>query len=371
MQPPPPPRGPYAPAAPFAPRQFPGPQFPAPEFAGTRETSRPDPNPPPQPQRQGTSNPPANHAPPPAPHPPHRTPPLHPPAIAYPGAPQSFPPYTPPRKLGKRRAAISTAIIVVMIVVLVAILVVISLRAFAPTPDPDSAPVTISEVSEPEYPEPAPVTTTPDNSWLSGETAFPGITIVQQSSWTEWNSCTAAFAGTRNGQRVAFTAAHCEGSGDEARYRTGDTALPPSRWTTTLFGNIVESKYTSLLDVALIELASGVAFDGQIGQEFTVTKMLGPDEIVIGMPVCKYGFRTERTCGNVIAVDGHRFSVNLFSLHGDSGAPAFVDLGNGEAAAVGILQGRPMDAEGNADDHVTSFSMIAPVAEEWGVTLIQ
>ncbi|WP_109421183.1 hypothetical protein [Mycobacteroides chelonae] len=59
-----------------------------------------------------------------------------------------------------------------------------------------------------------------------------------------------------------------------------------------------------------------------------------------------------------------RIEAELFSSSGDSGAPAYVKLGNDEVAAAGILRGSPED-----DDGYTEFALIAPILDATGATL--
>lgn len=87
------------------------------------------------------------------------------------------------------------------------------------------------------------------------------------------------------------------------------------------------------------------------------------------MEICKFGYRTEETCGPIIAGSRTFLRSRTFSLPGDSGAPVYVKLGDDRVALVGVLSGSPSGSDGGTDDRTAVTALIQPVMAEEGLEL--
>lgn len=182
---------------------------------------------------------------------------------------------------------------------------------------------------------------------------IPGMEVNSDTS-----TCTAGFAAQGgDGAYYLLTAGHCD-AGDGAQWTdAGDDPL----------GTITASDYNGDdHDAAIIRLdpAAGVP-DGSIGGRYRVRDVLAPEQIEIGMTLCKIGERTGETCGAITSVDGNLVEAKVFSLNGDSGSPGFVIHPDGSASAVGILASSP-----EGDDNTTDFVLVWPLLNQWGLRIV-
>jgi len=181
----------------------------------------------------------------------------------------------------------------------------------------------------------------------------PGMDVEDDSG-----SCTAGFAAEDgDGNYYLITAGHCD-SGDGSGWTDADQDS---------IGEIVVSEYDgSDRDAALIQLDPGVGRPtGTIGGRYPIRGVLGADQIQIGMPLCKVGAVSGETCGEVTDLDGNMVEASVFSLHGDSGSPAFVKNADGTVSAVGILSSSP-----DGDDYTTYFALVDPILDQWGLRIL-
>lgn len=212
----------------------------------------------------------------------------------------------------------------------------------------------------------------PDNSWLTWDVAAPGMAFQVSRSSGGTSSCTLGFVGERGGNYYGITAGHCmQGSGKDVQWKKAQTSsLAP--FGSFITGQVRDYSMTDnapfSTDFAVVGIDGSVPGDMAIAKKYTVVDVIEPSEITQGMEVCKLGYRTEETCGPVLASNGSMVRANLFSLPGDSGSPAYVKLGGDKVAAVGLLSGSP-EVGGVTQDSLTDFSLISPVLRHTGMTL--
>ena len=209
------------------------------------------------------------------------------------------------------------------------------------------------------------------NTWLGWPALTPGGTVDIPVEG-DTGACTLAFVGTRAGEPVALTAGHCvEGADGELGRRTGP------RSATDTVGPLLASQnrdrslddgLDGVTDYALAGIGPEVPVERRVAGRYEVSRVLRPDELHPGMELCSFGFRTEETCGPVIASNATMVRAVVFSLGGDSGSPAYVRLDGTHVAAVGILSGSPV-VDGELSDDVTDFALLAPVLDHTGVTV--
>ena len=122
-------------------------------------------------------------------------------------------------------------------------------------------------------------------------------------------------------------------------------------------------------DWASMSLDSRAGFNPRIDGRYDVVTTAGAADLRPGMMVCKMGFRTGETCGPVLSWNATMVRINLYSLTGDSGSPAYIKLGGDKVAALGLLSGSPVDSENVTNDYVTDFALVAPVMRATGFRL--
>lgn len=212
----------------------------------------------------------------------------------------------------------------------------------------------------------------PDNPWLTWDKAAPGMAINMSRSEGRTSACTLGFIGERDGKYFGLTAGHCmQGSGKEVSWkRAGEPSLEPlgTYLTGQVRDNSLSDNAPFTTDFAAITLGD-VPGDMAVAKTYTVVDVYDANDLAVGMEVCKLGYRTEETCGPVMAKNESIVRVNLFSLSGDSGAPAYVKLGDNKIAAVGLLSGSP-ERDGVSHDSVTDFSLVAPILRHTGLDLM-
>ncbi|WP_459610706.1 chymotrypsin family serine protease [Corynebacterium urogenitale] len=122
-------------------------------------------------------------------------------------------------------------------------------------------------------------------------------------------------------------------------------------------------------DWASMSLDPRAGFNPRIDGRYDVVTTAGAADLRPGMMVCKMGFRTGETCGPVLSWNATMVRINLYSLTGDSGSPAYIKLGGNKVAALGLLSGSPVDSENVTNDYVTDFALVAPVMRATGFRL--
>lgn len=230
-------------------------------------------------------------------------------------------------------------------------------------------------------PNMTPVMAGTNNDWLSFDDFVPGTAIATDSTVdaSESVECTLSFLGRgATGAPIAFTAGHCDREGYTDRPYFTRKADPDTHIELGEFSvfqtaadrnKVVKTAKDDWSDFAVIgldpRLAESVDDHALIAGVYRVTKVLDFHYLLnTNVTLCKFGFVSGETCGTVQKVTESRIEAELFSSSGDSGAPAYVKLGNDEVAAVGILRGSPED-----DDGYTEFALIAPILDSTGATL--
>lgn len=189
----------------------------------------------------------------------------------------------------------------------------------------------------------------PGAAWAN---PMPGMEVLDDTS-----SCTAGFAAEGGGGTYyLLTSGHCD-SGDGSVWVDGND---------NRLGRILSSENNGGdRDTAAILLSPAVGVPSGDVAGRRVRGVLHPDQIVVGMTLCKLGAQTGETCGEVTGVDGNVVEANVFSIEGDSGSPGFVVNPDGTASAVGILSGGP-----DGDDSKSYFVLVGPVLSQWGLRLL-
>lgn len=183
---------------------------------------------------------------------------------------------------------------------------------------------------------------------------MPGIELLDDSS-----SCTAGFLAQDDaGGYYLLTSGHCD-------------SHDGSQWTDifeTPLGIITASEDNGEdRDAAIIRLEPDAGRPNpKIAGRYPVAGVLPPDQIHVGMTICKVGAQTGETCGPVTAVNGNLVETRVYSTIGDSGSPGFVVNPDGTVSAVGILQGGPVD-----DDSSTDFVLVEPILRQWGLHVVR
>ncbi|WP_297186505.1 S1 family peptidase [uncultured Corynebacterium sp.] len=205
-----------------------------------------------------------------------------------------------------------------------------------------------------------------DNSWYTWDSPTTGMTILMNNPHTGDNTaCTlAGFArDPETDDTYGITAGHCAEQGHTEVYwrpatsdhleKLGTVALwqTPGRPTP-------DSPFPFDTDVALILLNGPV--NPLIANVYQATAVFAPEDLVPGQQVCKMGYRTEVTCGSVIAVNNSFVRVHLYTLPGDSGGLLYAPRDDGTAAIIGILSGSPSFTTGETHDFLADFALVHP-----------
>lgn len=222
--------------------------------------------------------------------------------------------------------------------------------------------------------------TYPDRPWTTFTHPTPGMSI----DMAEESSCTLGFIGSQGagyagmtspGSDVGLTAGHCSIDGDYSVVHWSTNTSGNPDLTLGVFGAAEHEDVDRGGDVDGDTDFSEIAIPPQlepshlVANRYRVTQVWGPDNLQEGMQVCKYGFRTGETCGPVISWNSTYVRINLFSLIGDSGSPAYVKLRDGTVAALGLLSGSPFDHD-EVNDYVTDFALVKPVIDAMGIDLV-
>lgn len=218
-------------------------------------------------------------------------------------------------------------------------------------------------------------TTVPMQGPKRDATSLPGTavgetTYVNNSVTGEGAKCTIGALATYRGQPVMITAGHCGPKGSE--YFDAD-ALGGTR---APIGTSVKSEdpgtegyryEMTTPDYTVVSTASKVgSYDARIGGKYTITGLADPADITTDTEICKFGGTSGETCGMALGADERFIRTGVFSLGGDSGAPAFIKTGPTTVELVGFLSGSPDNS-----DYVTDFTLAKPLFERFGLTVAQ
>lgn len=178
--------------------------------------------------------------------------------------------------------------------------------------------------------------------------------------------CTAGFAVRDAMGAGVLTAGHCR------RDPVNPAVLQRTPGGDRVIGAYVRdevgagSGFARWRDAALVRLDPAVTPAGIVGG-LPVTRVADPAELSADPPpvLCKDGSRTGHSCGPVTAVNATTVSFRAWDDLGDSGAPVYLRLPDGTAAAVGILYGHSDDEQGR----VIHATLVGPVLHDWGLVL--
>lgn len=204
----------------------------------------------------------------------------------------------------------------------------------------------------------------PNNSWLSAARATPGMTIAQPDG-DALDTCTLALFGKRSGDTVAITASYCRRAGDEVFYKTSRQPTTMHLASTLPFGEYTHVEQGALDGVGVITVTEGVQINPKVGNRIRIRGLLDPRELRTGMQICKYGYRTQETCGNITAVTPTSVIADLYTRRGDAGGLAYIKTSATTAYAVGVQSGRlnePAEAETSV-----RFAYLKPLFDDYGI----
>lgn len=178
------------------------------------------------------------------------------------------------------------------------------------------------------------------NNGLSWDTPTPGMSIESSGMF-----CTASFfaADEDTNAPVMVTAGHCV---QEAPFSWGNGINQRLGQASTYTSPDTPEAAPGLNDYAVVPLSLNQAnLSPRIADTYDVVMVLDPEDLEEGMELCKFGMRTQETCGDYIGQDedGYLRSA-IYSKEGDSGSPVFVKLGGNQVALVGILSANHGDS---------------------------
>lgn len=188
------------------------------------------------------------------------------------------------------------------------------------------------------------------------DTLHPGIGLVIASDSS--TICTAGFvAHNARGAPVMFTAGHCDTGGVvEINSRAAKGMVPVGEFVATEYGG----NRGEQTDVAVMKLSGAVPLSTAV-DGYTVTGTL--PSVYIGMPLCKIGITTGRSCGPVVSATGSKVKFAAQVAGGDSGGPVYAIKEDGTAVAVGITI-RTSDSDG-----MPVAELISPWLDRWGLSI--
>lgn len=212
-----------------------------------------------------------------------------------------------------------------------------------------------------------------DFPWRAWHTLVPGSAIQMVFSSGYKSTCTlgaVADGETDHGpQTVIITAGHCnngepnpvftgpdEGHADQVVGSVEKTVLAEPDEDGNFWGDYAH-------------IPTNAQVDNRIADTHPVTGVLSRSELTKDMEICKFGFRTGKTCGKLLSADDEFIDVGLTVLDGDSGAPAYAIAPDGTAKLVGILGGNPLNSDGEFAKGVTTFSLLEPILAQENLTL--
>jgi len=141
--------------------------------------------------------------------------------------------------------------------------------------------------------------------------------------------------------------------------------------------NVVSTKngasaYSASSDYSLTRGKPTDQVDVRIGGVYTIVGVADPNDLTTDTVICESGYRTGESCGKALAVNKNFVVAGAFSLHGDSGSPAYIKTGNGTVKLVGFLSGSPtgLSRPDSQDDFVTYFTLAKPIFDEFGLSVL-
>ena len=216
----------------------------------------------------------------------------------------------------------------------------------------------------------------PNNNWLAWPVPTAGMTILVANPDTgKSRKCTLSGFVRKANTVYGVTAGHCvqDGFTDVYYKLANEPNVRPfgkvDQWQ-TMGKPGAGDVYPFATDVALILVYQDVAatMDTRVATEASVVDMLAPDQITPGMKVCKMGYRSQESCGPVVASNDSEVRVHIFSLGGDSGSLLYTYVGdksNRQIAVIGVLSSSPTTG-GQTHDFLTDFALLAPVVDHDG-----
>lgn len=216
----------------------------------------------------------------------------------------------------------------------------------------------------------------PNNNWLAWPVPTAGMTILVANPDTgKSRKCTLSGFVRKANTVYGVTAGHCvqDGFTDVYYKLANEPNVRPfgkvDQWQ-TMGKPGAGDVYPFATDVALILVYQDVAatMDTRVATEATVVDMLTPNQITPGMKVCKMGYRSQESCGPVVASNDSEVRVHIFSLGGDSGSLLYTYVGdksNRQIAVIGVLSSSPTTG-GQTHDFLTDFALLAPVVDHDG-----
>jgi hypothetical protein len=181
----------------------------------------------------------------------------------------------------------------------------------------------------------------------------PTITGGSLIRFSDGSSCSVSFVDPVN-PKVVYTAAHCY---------DGSTAVMAGGYRIGHFRP--DWVYNRKLDFVAIQLYKDVPtlmLQCGLGACRPLTQ---PHPPKVGDFVCKWGAKTQETCGAVINVWDQDFAIHMPVAHGDSGAPIYQINSDGSAHLVGIV-----DSVGRADPAIAYGTIITRITDllesAWG-----
>ena len=215
----------------------------------------------------------------------------------------------------------------------------------------------------------------PNNNWLAWPVPTAAMTILVANPDTgKSRKCTLSGFVRKTNTVYGVTAGHCvqDGFTDVYYKLANEPNVRPfgkvDQWQ-TMGKPGAGDVYPFATDVALILVYQDVAatLDTRVATELTVVDMLTPDQITPGMDVCKLGYRSQESCGPVVASNDSEVRVHIFSLGGDSGSLlyTYTNKERREIAVIGVLSSSPTTG-GQTHDFLTDFALLAPVVDHDG-----
>ena len=216
----------------------------------------------------------------------------------------------------------------------------------------------------------------PNNNWLAWPVPTAAMTILLANPDTgKTRKCTLAGYVRKANTVYGVTAGHCvQGGFTDVYYKlANEPNVRPfgkvDQWQTMIKPG-ASDVYPFATDVALILVNQDVAAskDVRVATELTVVDMLTPDQITPGMDVCKLGYRSQESCGPVVASNDSEVRVHIFSLGGDSGSLlyTYTNKERREIAVIGVLSSSPTTTGDQTHDFLTDFALLAPVVDHDG-----
>lgn len=188
------------------------------------------------------------------------------------------------------------------------------------------------------------------------DSLHPGVGLVIAGD----NStiCTAGFvARNARGAPVMFTAGHCDAGGKiELNSKAAKGMVPVGEFVATEYGG----NRGEQTDVAVMKLSGTVPLDPAVDGHVVTGAV---PSVYIGMPLCKVGVTTGRSCGPVLSSTGSKVKFAAAVAGGDSGGPVYALKENGSAIAVGITI-RTSDGDG-----MPVAELIGPWLDRWGLSI--